>query len=539
MSSIQTPVLIVGAGPTGLVMANLLGMYGIPTVIIEHNASVNRNPRSTFVDDECMRLLATLGLTEKLSNQVFGPITFERYSPLGFLLSREEGIITDHNYPTRSALYQPWFDQTLADGLKRFDNVQLEYNCKLIDIKITECTDRDRDLECSVEVVLEKNEVQEKRIFSYVLGADGNRSKVRDLMGITFDPVTPHENQSIRIDVEGTYDTSLVVRSGHDLTRMWMVFPAPNGRRFSFSVCKGENPDDLLSDTCAYELIKPFVTDKEFENLRIVFRSKYTFRSRLASKFSVDDRVFLLGDAAHTMPPAGSQGLNSGVRDANSLAWKLALVYKGICKPELLKYYEVERMESIKKIIKQVSIEYAGNRQKTKFNMIRDDLFGLCKKGVNFGYTALFSGHSRIFCDENTIKKQSHVATGRSTNVTSGFIIESSESELVGKVIPNPWVEIHHTGVMLDQLLGTSFSLVYMNETQSVPEELDIGVECKQIVLTRNMIKDHRMDKWWTSESVLLVRPDRIVAGVFTKETLNKCTELVQSWLTRQSRDVV
>ena len=532
------PILIVGAGPTGLVAANLLGLYGIPTVLIEKNKSVIRDPRSTFVDDECLRLLSTIGLTDKLSNQVFGPITFERYSPLGFLLSREEGMITDHNYPTRSALYQPWFDQTLADGLTRFNCVETIFNCELIHIN------NDPESQ-SVQVTYKHNNEEEiTRDFAYVLGCDGHRSKVRELLNIDFVPVTPHENRSIRIDVEGTNDTSLVMRSGHDLTRMWAIFPAPNGRRFSFSVVKGENPDDLLTDEAALNLIKPFVTEEEFSNLRIVFRSHYTFRSRLASSF-YKHRVFLLGDAAHTMPPAGSQGLNSGVRDANSLCWKIAYVYKGLMKPSLLDFYEQERMPALKQIIEQVSNEYNAPRQRTKQEIIEDDLKKFCQLNTDsiINMTSQTSGlkksDSKIFWSTN-YKKLSHVTTGRSSFVQTGMVYKTNDdncpqNQYIGRVISNPWIDINgQNGTLLDDLLGCQFCLVYCGISENkLNHPFWEKLSVKQISITKqqsgpNKVSDHRLDTYWKNIEgyVLLVRPDRVIASICKPEDLDKCADM-------------
>ena len=132
------------------------------------------------------------------------------------------------------------------NGCKRFDCVTVLFSHECIAIDQSESNNN------TVKVTIKNGTDEIQKEFRYVIGADGNRSNVRDLLGIEFKPVTPHEPQSIRIDVEGTTDTSLVMRSGNDFKRNWISFPAPNGRRFSFNVLPGEKPEDLLTDEMAY-----------------------------------------------------------------------------------------------------------------------------------------------------------------------------------------------------------------------------------------------------------------------------------------------
>ncbi len=502
-------VLIVGAGPSGLFLANLLGMYGVPTLCIEKNSELSNHPKATFLDSEIVRLLDTIGLLQECKGQIVGLSAIERYSSLGFLLSREDGVVTTHNYMHRNTVYQPWLEQCLLDGCKRFKGiVEVRMGHELVEL--FQC--KDNTVECAIKDITSVEILT--ATFDYVIGADGCHSKVREMIGIEFNPVTQHEAKSIRIDVEGTTDTSLVMRSGVTEGRNWISFPAPNGRRFSFNVLKDENPEDLLTEKIAMKLIKPHVGN---DPVRIIFKSHYHFRSRIASSLRKGN-IFLIGDAAHTLPPAMAQGLNGGARDANTLAWRLAEVLNGHSDSSILDTYEKERYEPMKKIIIQASNMYkAARHQGSKWKVYYNDILTLTKNAFNW----------------------SSYFTSRITSV--------KKSEIIGKPIPNSWIQIinngnksDNKGVLLDTLLKTSFSIVGFNIDIVEDEMKDKLKDSKYNVVLlytkeyiksnqseypnselngyqTGMISDHRFDEYLerVDKKWIVVRPDRIVASYY------------------------
>ena len=519
------PVLVVGAGPAGLITANLLGTYGIPTVLVEAATTVNRRPRATFLDDEFFRLLDTVGLADAIRRQVLGPATYEHYSPLGFLLSREEGQITTHNHPTRSAIYQPWFDQTLLDGLARFSHVEV-----LLGHELTQLEDNGE----TVTAHLRSNGQDFSRTFSYVLAADGGRSPVRNLLGIEFEPVSLHESASLRIDVEGDPDTTLVMRSRPGFRRGASSVPAPNGRRYGFTLRPGEKPEDLLTDASLRKLFKPYF---DYDKVRIINRAHYTFRSRLASRFR-KGRVFLLGDAAHTQPPAGSQGMNSGARDANALVWKIAAVLQGTAAPAVLDLYETERREPMRATVGTAAKGIRGRAKRSIPAIVVGDLWTKFKTLSHLWQPAW-----------KRLGNASHVATGRFTRVSSGVIVGQTsqrDDDLLGRVLPNPWVEPDASGRLLDQLLGAGFALVGLEPADAQPAGLAhplwASLKARTVLLHRASlpaawpaaalaarVADHRLDDFWAANQGrwLVVRPDRIVAAVVTSQELEGTADVL------------
>jgi 3-(3-hydroxy-phenyl)propionate hydroxylase len=523
------PVLVVGAGPTGLVAANLLATYGVATVLVEAKPTVNRKPRATFLDDEFFRLIETVGLGDAIRRQVLGPTTYERYSPLGFLLSREEGVITTHNYPTRSAIYQPWFDQALLDGLARFAHVETLFEHELVGFE------QDAD---KVTVTLRRGDHSHTRTFSYLLGADGSRSTVRELLKVNFDAVSPHESRTLRIDVEGDPDTALVMRGHGGFERSYSSFPAPNGRRFGFSLRDGEDPEKMMTDEALQALFKKHLG---YDKVRIINRAHYTFRSRLAARFRVG-RAFLLGDAAHTQPPAGSQGMNSGARDANALAWKVAAVLRGDADAGLLDLYETERLEPMRATVATASRGYRRIAERGALKTVFADLWTKLKSLRDLG--------------EQPWRRQggsSHVTTGRVTRVTAGLIFgtpREAADDILGRVLPNPWVEVDARGVLLDNLLGTGFALVAIEPAQPSPSGLQHPLwkrlGARVVHLTRHepgpagaaRVSDHRLDEFWRANAGLwlFVRPDRIVAASVEPDGLGRLGDDLDTILCGRTR---
>jgi 3-(3-hydroxy-phenyl)propionate hydroxylase len=520
------PVLVVGAGPTGLTCANLLGLYGIRTVLVEANETVNRRPRSTFVDDEFFRVLGTLNLADDVRRQSLGPATYEHYSPLGFLLSREEGQITSHNYPTRSAIFQPWFDQTLLDGAQRFESVEV-----LLGHEVIAFHDDGHSVEVTVRT---PSGEQWARRFSFVLAADGSRSFFRTSLGIEFEAVTPLEARSLRVDTEGDPDTTLVMRSRPTFERHAASFPAPNGRRYSFSVLPHEKPEDLLSDESLRKLISPFT---DFDRVKVINKVVYTFRTRVAARFR-QGRIFLMGDAAHVQPPAGSQGMNGGARDANNIAWKIAAVVRGTAALSILDSYEQERYPAALEQVRR-----AGEGA-TRFRRERSKL-AIAVRDITRKVRSIL--HPVPLAQE--LADAAHVRTGQATHVTSGIVLPESDAGkggFLGRVLPNPWVEADFRPVLLDSLLGHEFAIVGV-EPEDVPRGLDHPVwdalRVRVVALYRESpessapgvlphaqkhgvtvarVVDDRLDavrkahrnRW------LVLRPDRIVAAVAAPSNL-------------------
>jgi len=332
MSDMQHyPVVIVGAGPTGLVLANLLGVYGVRCLLIERHASTVGEPRAVSIDDESLRTIQNLGAIDQVLPDIVQGYGVHYYSHTGRVFARIEPTSREYGYPKRSAFRQPRLESQLLAALARFAHVEIRLSCELTSLQ----TD-DRQTVLQVE----QNGTAGTVVCDWLIGCDGGRSTVRELLGIALEGETFAERWLI-VDLKDRSTPFRHTRTYCDPVRPTIRLPGPHGSlRYEFMLHEHEQPEQVLDET----LIRTWMGARESSDaqLPIVRKVVYTFHARMAQHWRAG-RTLLAGDAAHLTPPFAGQGMNSGVRDAFNLAWKLAQVTRGNLGPALLGSYEVER----------------------------------------------------------------------------------------------------------------------------------------------------------------------------------------------------
>lgn len=344
-------VLIVGAGPVGLFSALLLAQRGLTVDLYEKWPTFYPLPRACGVDHEIIRQFQGAGIIEELApllDPVIGPDkTYE------FLDAEFETILKiDWNRPGASGwaqvnqFFQPDFEQLVLRRLEALPNVMLHYSRELVSL----AQEDDGVTLDFVETGKPDNRFQARA--RYVIGADGARSTVRDLLGIR------------HIDLGFAYDW-LVVDVLPNEERVWkpyviqhcdprrpttLVGSGPRRRRWEFMRMPDETIDELNTTETAWKLLAPWNIDPS--NASLERHTVYTFRGAWADQWK-QGRVMLTGDAAHLMPPFLGQGLCAGLRDALALSWRLAAVIGGGASTELLESYGPERREHVVEIIRQ------------------------------------------------------------------------------------------------------------------------------------------------------------------------------------------
>ncbi|RLQ04789.1 bifunctional 3-(3-hydroxy-phenyl)propionate/3-hydroxycinnamic acid hydroxylase [Micromonospora sp. BL1] len=345
MGSVQPPahqevqeveVAVIGCGPVGALTANLLGARGVTTLVVERSAAPHGQPRAFSCDDEALRIYQQAGLLDEVRDEMVAPPLVEYVNGAGRVFARMRLSETDFGYGHAPLRFfdQPRLERTLRAGLDRFPHVRLALGTELVGLT------QDED---GVTVLLSDVATGQRRAVRarYVLGCDGARSATRAAVRI---PLSGASYAEPWLAVSGDVppgavrvpDTTFVC----DWRRPAFVSPGTAGSyRMEFMLRPGETEDEVQRPESIAALVSPYVDPDRFTVTRAVV---YTFHHLVAQRWR-EGRVFLLGDAAHQMPPFMGQGLCSGLRDAANLSWKLSLVLSGAADPAVLDTYETER----------------------------------------------------------------------------------------------------------------------------------------------------------------------------------------------------
>lgn len=326
----ETDVLVIGAGPTGLLLTNLLGSMGVKTTLVERNETTVQEPRAVSLDDESLRALQAAGLADTVA-----AITVRGYGSLYLgpdkrCFAEVKPHVKEYGFDKRNALEQPAFEAKLREALARHASVTACFGAELADFR--------QDQNHVFAQIRQGDRVREVRA-CYMVAADGGRSAVRKALDIVLEGSTFREPWLI-VDLHSTRNRCFHTEVFCDPRRSAITLPGPGGiRRYEFKLNPGESIAEAEEEDFARRLLAEIGPDGE-EPIR---RQKvYIFHARIAARWRVG-RIFLAGDAAHLTPPFAGQGMNSGLRDAHNLAWKLDEALRMVDPEVLLDSYEAER----------------------------------------------------------------------------------------------------------------------------------------------------------------------------------------------------
>jgi 3-(3-hydroxy-phenyl)propionate hydroxylase len=349
----NVPVIIIGAGPTGLVAATLLAQNGVECLVLERWEAVYPQPRAVHLDDEVYRSLARLGLGDAIA-AISRPCRGLRLVDRDMRVLAEFHRDTDqgrHGYPQANMFDQPDLEQLLRDNLSRHASATIRGG-----VEVTALT-QDGDGPVRVEVTDRATGTTETLLADYVLGCDGANSITRAAIGATMRDLH-FQQRWLVVDVATTADLAAWdgVHQVCDSERAGTYMRVGATRyRWEFRLKPDETADDFREIARLHPLIAPWTTDIPVEQLEIVRVAEYAFRAQVADQWR-DRRVFLLGDAAHLTPPFIGQGMGAGVRDATNLSWKLAGVLRGSLPQSVLDTYEIERKPHVRALIRTAKL---------------------------------------------------------------------------------------------------------------------------------------------------------------------------------------
>lgn len=340
--------VIIGYGPVGATLANLLGCHGFSVAIVDRYAAVYDKPRAITVDHEAMRCFQAAGLADAIApiigihrgtdyvgvdNQV---IKIFNPAPSPFPLG----------WPPAITFVQPELERLLRDGLRRFEQVEefLGYDAKIVE---------QQDGLITVSLSPFEDQAQgsapEQISGKYLLACDGANSPVRTQFGMGLEDLGFNEWWLV-VDAHGRDMTKLPERA-HQYCR-----PSRPGthiigpgmlRRWEIKLLPGETPEDFRTEDAIRKALATFVDPDAVE----IWRSAvYQFHAVVADRWR-EGNIFLAGDAAHRTPPFLGQGLCAGLRDANNLFWKFVLVERRGASDSLLDTYRAERRPHVKTVV--------------------------------------------------------------------------------------------------------------------------------------------------------------------------------------------
>lgn len=346
--AVQTAdVLIVGAGPTGKLLALHLGRRGHKVTIIERHPSSYSLPRAVAFDDEIARVLADIGIDpdDDRAIQYLDEWYYlingagERIAALDWTGRTEAGWHAHYFFN------QPDLEARFEELLHAFPSVKVMRGLEAVGVEQDE-----------KQVRLTCTDGKTHRTFTapYLVGADGANSFVRQAMKLPITDLGFHYDWLI-VDIRPhkpmKFESSILQIC--DIARPTTLMPAgPGRRRWEFMVLPGEDLTTMNSEAMAWQLLEPWVTREDAVLERHVV---WRFQAKWAEHWR-RGRVLIAGDAAHLMPPFAGQGMCAGLRDAASLAWRLDLVLRGESQPGLLDSYVEERKQHVRYFV-QFSID--------------------------------------------------------------------------------------------------------------------------------------------------------------------------------------
>jgi 3-(3-hydroxy-phenyl)propionate hydroxylase len=515
-------VVVCGAGPVGLTAAALLAARGVTVAVLEQHSSTSDEPKAISIDDEALRGFQQAGIVDRVLPVVLPGTGTRYYDRNGQELFHARGPDSLRlGYPFKNPFAQPDLERVLVGALADMPTVRLSFDTRVVGFG-------QRSDHIEVRAVTPDGEITIDA--AYVLGCDGGRSATRlsqgvDMTGRSYDDVW------LVVDTLEDAHTERFAMHHGDPDRPHVIVPGRDGRcRYEFRLFAGEGTPQ---EQPPFSLIEKLVSRYRAINPAQVERAvNYCFNAVVADEWMIG-RSFLLGDAAHMMPPFAGQGLNSGIRDAVNLTWKIADVLAGRLAPTVLSSYQRERLPHALATVRMS--ERLGR-------WVMTTKPGLAQARDAAVTRALATPAGRSYLEEMRYRPQQRY--------TDGLVIPESCGP-VGVVIRQPLVfdAVAHLLRMLDDVLGSGWALVGVelggvSWTATEPVTAALAATTVEIGQNEHLPRTaHRLvldvDGGLAREfaayrgSFVLLRPDRVVAAAWRSADSAEFVDRALAWTPR------
>jgi 3-(3-hydroxy-phenyl)propionate hydroxylase len=348
----RLPVVIAGAGPTGLMCALALARQGVPVVVCEAEPNLTHDLRAGTFHPPTQEMMAPYGITARMHEHGLQVRHWQIRSRRDALVAEFDlGLLADITpYPYRLHLEQHRLTPIQLDILRQEPAAAVHFRHRITGFE---------EKSGSVLVSFESEGIPGKLEASWLVGADGGRSTIRKLLPVEFEGFTWPEQFLV---VSTPYDFA---RHGFTMNAYiadpveWAaVFKMPDAGppglwRLAFPCDPGLPDDALLEPSSVQKRMQGFLPRAADYEIR--YQSIYRVHQRVANEWRYG-HVLLAGDAAHLNNPLGGFGLNSGIHDAVNLADKLAKVWRGEAGEELLDLYVRQRRAATIEQVQAMSI---------------------------------------------------------------------------------------------------------------------------------------------------------------------------------------
>jgi 3-(3-hydroxy-phenyl)propionate hydroxylase len=497
-------VAIVGYGPSGVIAASLLGKAGISVVVLERDVDLYSRARAVTVNDWTLRILQELGIAERVKQDmdVMPAVSWKTYGgKLVFRLVQKPDVL---GHPTAMMIYQPEMEAVIRRNAAGCDSLDVRFGHTFTGLQ-------QDDQGVTVSVQDDDGHDYTLRV-GYVVGADGGSSPVREALGATMVGTT-RPRRWLVIDGEVLQPWAgcdeLVFWS--DPVRPVVDIPLAKGNhRWEIPLAPDDTDQDYDTEDKVWARLRALGVTQE--QARIKGYAFYSHHLRHLDGWR-RDRVILIGDAAHLMPPWAGQGMQSGIRDAHNVAWKLAAICRGQADSDLLDTVEAERWPHVK-LLTDMSIRLGM--------FIEADQRALVAVRNTVGpWARHLPGWNRILQPSN--------ATNR---FKKGWVTgDPGPRNALGRMIPQPTVfDGQGREHLLDDLVGDGFVVLGLDvDPRSVmtPRQVDdwtrLGANFRTVrrsFATTNGADDvidctDVLADWMKRfhARVIIVRPDRFVAA--------------------------